>query len=102
MPHEEIDWDALEIQLLPEERKLLLKYGYPFEDERKQLEAMVKSNQIIETLVVSRFYLNQLIGNLCHSINKRTKGKTQAELSELCDRLEYAERWGDGELDIME
>jgi hypothetical protein len=98
---DEVDWDALEIELLPEERKLLLAFGYPFENERQQLERMVKSREVIETLVVSRFYLQQLIGNLSYSINKRTQGKVQADLNELCERLEWAERWGEGELDIM-
>lgn len=98
---DDVDWDAIEIQLLPQERKLLLAYGYPFENERQQLERMVKSKEVIETLVVSRFYLQQLIGNLSYSINKRTKGKLQADLNELCERLEWAERWGEGDLDIM-
>ena len=101
MTEEEINWDALEIQLLPKERKLLLKYGYPYDDARQQLEKMVKSKQVIETLVISRYYLNQMIGDLCYSINKRTKGKVQADLLDLCERLESAERWGDGDLDIM-
>ena len=35
-----------------------------------------------------------------YSINKRTKGKIQNALIELCDRLEIAERYGDGELDL--
>lgn len=98
---DEVDWDALEIELLPEERKLLLAFGYPFENERQQLERMVESREVIETLVVSRFYLQQLIGNLSYSINKRTQGKVQADLNDLCERLEWAERWGEGELDIM-
>jgi len=98
---EDIDWDAIEIQLLPDERKLLLEYGYPFENEEKQLQAMVKSKEIIETLVISRPYLRTMIGDLSYSVNKKTKGRVQAELNELCERLEYAEAWGDGELDIM-
>lgn len=101
MSDEEINWDALEIELLPNERKLLLKYGYPYDDARQQLEKMVASKQVIETLVISRHYLYQMIGDLCYSINKRTKGKVQADLLDLCERLESAERWGDGDLDIM-
>jgi hypothetical protein len=101
MSEEEINWDALEIELLPKERKLLLKYGYPYDDARQQLEKMVASKQVIETMVISRYYLNQMIGDLCYSINKRTKGNVQADLLDLCERLESAERWGDGDLDIM-
>ncbi len=98
---DDIDWEAIEIQLFPDERKLLLKYGYPFKNEEKQLKAMVKSKEIIETLVVSRYYLSKLISDLCYAINKKTTGKTQTKILELCERLEHAEAWGDGELDIM-
>ena len=48
MSEEAINWDALEIELLPKERKLLLKYGYPYDDARQQLEKMVTSKQVIE------------------------------------------------------
>ena len=97
----DVDWDAIEIQLLPDERRLLLKYGYPFENEEKQLKAMVNSKEVIETLVVSRYYLGNLISDLCHAINKKTTGRIQGELIALCERLEHAEAWGDGELDIL-
>jgi hypothetical protein len=42
-----------------------------------------------------------MIGDLCYSINKRTRGRIQNELVELCDRLEYIERTGDGSLDLL-
>jgi hypothetical protein len=48
MSEEAINWDALEIELLPKERKLLLKYGYPYDDARQQLQKMVTSKQVIE------------------------------------------------------
>ncbi len=94
-----VDWEAIEIELLPEERELLLKYGSPFPDAQAQLEKLTSSPHV-EILTISRFYLNQLIGDLCYSINKRTKGEIQRALAELCDRLEFAERCGDGELDV--
>ena len=94
-----VDWDAIEIELLPEERELLLQYGYPFPDAKAQLEQYV-SNPGVEILTINRFYLNQMVGDLSYSINKRTKGKIQRALIELCDRLEIAERYGDGELDV--
>ncbi len=93
--------DAVEIQLLPAERKLLLEYGYPFESARKQLEAMAQSKAMIETLVISRFYLQRLSADLFRPISKgKVKGKTRQALFDLCERLDYAERWGDGDLDI--
>ena len=94
-----VDWEAIEIELLPEERQLLLEYGYPFPDAKSQLEQCAASADV-EVLTISRFYLNHLIGDLCYSINKRTKGKTQQALIELCDRLENAERNGDGEFEL--
>lgn len=91
--------DVIEIELLPEERELLLKYGYPFPDAKAQfLEAA--SSPDVEILTITPFYLNQMIGDLSYSINKRTKGKVQRALINLCDRLEAAERYGDGELDV--
>ena len=94
-----VNWEAIEIELLPEERELLLEYGYPFADAKAQLEQCASSSDI-EVLTISRFYLNQMIGDLSYSINKRTKGKIRKALIELCDRLEIAERYGDGELDL--
>ena len=100
MTDDEIDWSAIEIQLWPQERALLLKYGYPFEPVEKQLEALATSPHI-EIIKVDRFYLQKLIGDLCYSINKKTSGHIQRDLLELCDRLEYAERWGDGTLEEL-
>jgi hypothetical protein len=92
------DDDAIEIELLPEERELLLKYGYPFQDAKAQLLKYASSSDV-EILTITPFYLNQMIGDLSYSINKRTKGKIQRSLLDLCDRLEIAYRYGDGELD---
>ena len=91
--------DVIEIELLPEERELILKYGYPFPDAKAQLQQCASSSDV-EILTISPFYLNQMIGDLSYSINKRTKGQIQRALFELCDRLEYAHRTGDGELDV--
>ena len=93
------DRKEIEIELLPEERELLLEYGYPFPDAKTQLKQCASSPDI-EILTISPFYLQQMIGDLLHSINKRAKGKVQDALIELCDRLEAAERYGDGELDV--
>ncbi len=94
-----VDWEAIEIELLTEERELLLKYGYPFPDAKAQLEQCASSPDI-EILTISRFYLNQMISDLSYSINERTKGSIQHALIDLCDRLEITERYGDGELDV--
>ena len=66
---------------------------------KSQLERCASSPDV-EIPTISRFYLNQMIGDLSYSINKRTKGEIQIALIHLCDRLEIAERYGDGELDV--
>ena len=77
-----VNWEAIEIELLPEERELLLEYGYPFADAKAQLKQYASSSDI-EVLTISRFYLNQMIGDLSYSINKRTKGEIQSALIHL-------------------
>ena len=86
----------IEIDLLPEERALLLQWTYPFDDLKAQLNAFRSSNHI-ETVTISRYFLELLIGDLCHAIVK--KGCRDEDVIELCDRLEYVERTEDGLLD---
>ena len=50
---------------------------------------------------MDRFELERLIGDVCYSINHKTSGTTQNDLLELCDRLGYAEKYGDGMLDTL-
>jgi hypothetical protein len=83
------------IDLLPEERALLLKWTYPFADLESQLKSF-GSSEGIETVTISPYFLGLLIGDLSHAIVKR--GCRDAAVIELCDRLEYVERSGDGEL----
>lgn len=94
-----MDDDVIEIELLPEERSLILEYGYPFPDAHAQLTSVASSSDVA-ILTISSFYLNQLIGDLSYSINKRTKGPNQRALLELCERLEFALRTGDGDLEV--
>lgn len=71
--------DAIEMTLTPKERSLLLRYGYPFPEIQSALQACSRSKKI-ETVPISRFELEQLIGNLCYSINRAKPGKLQNEL----------------------
>lgn len=89
----------IKIKLLPEEQMLLLKYGYPFPPQKEQLQALVARGEI-GAISISPFYLDKMIGDLSYSINKRTRGRVQQQLIDLCERLEYVERTGDGTLDI--
>ncbi len=92
--------DMIEMQLTPAERSLLLKYGYPFSQSEAALKACAESKEI-EHVPIDRFNLEQLIGNLCYSINRSKPGRLQDELLTLCDRLEAAERYGEGDLDTL-
>ena len=92
--------EVIDVQLLPEERALLLKYGYPFSRIKKALKKY-ESSDGIEIVPLDRFELGRMIGDLCYSINKRTSGALQDQLIHLCDRLEVAERYGDGMLDVL-
>ncbi len=92
--------ETIEIQLTPKERTLLMRYGYPFEGIEQGLNAC-QSSRDIEIVPMDRFELEHLIGDLCRSINQMKSGPTQNQLLELCDRLEAAERYGDGTLDTI-
>jgi hypothetical protein len=92
--------DVIEMELTSEERGLLLRYGYPFDRIRAALEACQTSARI-ETVPIDEFELERLIGDLCCSINDMKRGALQNKLLDLCDRLEAAQRYGDGQLDRL-
>ena len=92
--------ETIEIELTPEERSLLLKYGYPFDPIKLPFKALEES-QYIEIVPMDSFYLGQLIGDLCYSINHMEGGHLQDQLFVLCDRLEAAEKHGEGILDVL-
>jgi hypothetical protein len=81
--------------LLPDERAVLQKWTYPFDDLRSQLQSFRSSNGI-ETVTISPYFLSLLIGDMTHAIVER--GCRDADVLELCDRLEYVESSGDGTL----
>jgi len=88
------------IQLMPEERELILKYGYPFDRLAKSLRRHA-SSEAIKTILMSVYELEMLIGELSRSINHGECRRDEDAVIDLCDRLEYAEKYGDGELDIL-
>ena len=92
--------ETIDIQLTPEERSLLLRYGYPFERIEQALKACESSREI-EIVPMDCFELERLIGDVCRSIKQMKDGATQDHLLDLCDRLEAAERYGDGMLDTL-
>lgn len=92
--------ETIEIQLTPEERSLLLRYGYPFEQIEHALKACEASHDI-EIIPMDCLELERLIGDVCRSINHMHSGALQDQLLNLCDRLEAAEEHGDGMLDVL-
>jgi len=91
----------IDIELTPRERRLLLRYGYPF-DQIKQALLSVSSSKRIERLSFDEYEVERLIGDLCRSINHEEGGlRIQAELDELCTRIEYAQETGDGNVDSL-
>lgn len=92
--------EMIKIELLPEEQELLLEYGFPFESKKRKLKKLIARRRI-GRLSISPYYLAQMIGDLSYSINKCTTGCLQDQLAELCERLEYIERTGDGGLDLL-
>lgn len=93
-----MDRDVIEIQLTPEERSLILRHGYPFDQIEQALKAC-ESSRAIETIPMDLFELERLIGDLSISINDMNGGALQGTLLDLCDRLEAAEKYGDGMLE---
>ena len=94
------DATTIDIQLTPTERSLLLRYGYPFARIEQALKAR-SASKAIEIVPMDRFELERLIGDLSRSINDMNGGRVQDQLLTLCDRLEAAERYGDGMLDTF-
>lgn len=88
--------EVIDVQLTPEERALIFRCGYPFERIMAALEACDDSQ--IEVVALDAFELERLIGDLSISINDMERGNLQTQLFELCERLELAERTGDGML----
>ena len=93
-----MDREVIEIEFTPEERALILQYGYPFDGIEQSLKACQDSKGI-EMVPIDAFELERLIGDLSISINDMKGGAVQYKLLELCDRLEAAERYGEGQLD---
>ena len=93
-----MDREIIEIELTAEERALILQYGYPSERIEQSLKAC-QDSEGVEAVPIDTFELERLIGDLTISINDMKDGTVQDELLELCDRLEAAERYGDGRFD---
>ena len=86
---------SIPLQLLPEEREVLLKWVF-IPEVRSQLESLVTSD-CIESVTVTPTDLNWMASDLTHAIVK--KGCRDPVAIELSDRLEYAYESRDGRLE---
>jgi hypothetical protein len=83
------------IELTYIDRDLILKFGYPFERLKRALKRWPK-RQGVRKIRMSRYELQMLIGELSRSFNHQETRIDEDAVVDLCDRLEYAERTGDG------
>lgn len=87
------------IQLTQEHRDLILKYGYV----SGRLEASLRrwpNGQALRRVGMTRSELHLLIGDLSYSCNHDKTGSDLDAVLDLCEHLEYAQRTGDGDLDL--
>ena len=84
----------IQLQLLPEERAVLLKWIF-IPEVRSQLEASASSDDVA-TISVTPTDLNWLVSDLNHAIVK--KGCRDSVAIDLSERLEFIERTRDGRL----
>ena len=77
-----------EISLNPEERGLILRYGYPDPDLREEIETL-KGKRSEARIKVASSMFNVLIGDLCHSLRTKVRDEfTAEELDALITKLE--------------
>jgi hypothetical protein len=86
----ENDDDLKTVQLTQREVKLLLKYGYPFEEIEARLRAC-EDRKGTHTIKISQFDIEHLMGDLVYSAKKITNADVLEELDAVCSVLENAE-----------
>jgi hypothetical protein len=83
--------ETVEVELSPEDRSLILRYGYPFERIERALKAL-EGRMTGESVALDRFELERLIGDLSYSTNHADDENLQLKLNDLCVRLEFFAR----------
>ena len=87
--------NTIRLQLLPEEREVLLKWIF-IPEVRAQLEACA-TNDPIATITVTPTDVNWMASDLTHAIVK--KGCRDSVAIDLSERLEFIDRSRDGRLE---
>lgn len=83
--------DIVTIDLSRREVQLLLKYGYPFDNEKTQLEAFQRREEPGQ-LSVGHYYLSMMIADLVRSAKSIRSAVILDEIDALCCLLEAAEQ----------
>ena len=83
--------DIVTVTLSKREVDLLLRYGYPFEEAKEQLEAF-KGRTGTNRLKIDSYYLSMIIADLVRSAKTIRSDATLEEIDALCCTLESAEQ----------
>jgi hypothetical protein len=80
---------GVEIEITQREAKLILEYGYPFQEQEILFEAAAKKkrNSVIQ---IDSFWLETILGDLCRSMREINSYYLLEQLDALCDSLEWA------------
>lgn len=79
----------VEIESSGREATLILQYGYPFPDQVPAFEAVAETAGF-HRVVIDRFWLEALVGDLSRSTREVRNPALQEELDSLCVTLEGA------------
>lgn len=82
----------VEIEISGREAGLILRYGYPFPDQVPAFEA-IAGEAGLHRLMIERFWLEMLVGDLSRSTQEVGSTALQEELDSLCVTLETAMRY---------
>lgn len=84
--------DDVEVEISGREASLILKYGYPFSDQVPDFDA-VEVKEGYHQVVIGRFWLEAIVGDLSRSTQEVGNLALQEELDSLCTILESAMRY---------
>ena len=91
----------VEIEITGREAKLILKYGYPFE-EQAEIFKPISGKSEYHVVKINKYWLELILGDLCRSIREVKSLSLQEELDCLCDNLEFAIKYAKGNMKITE
>lgn len=81
--------ENIEIEITGREAKLILKYGYPFPDQ-KEIFLPISGKDGFHVVNIDKYWLEIIIGDLCRSLRDVKSESLQEDLDSLCNNLEFA------------